>query len=365
MRTKSILFRVDASILTGSGHVMRGLTLAEELRNAGAEVGFVARMHEGNLNGLIRSKGFQIFELPVGQQTNIGDGARGVYAQWLGASQQEDARETIEAMGDFRPDWLIIDHYAIDKQWEQLVRPHVSRIMVIDDLADRKHDCDILLDQNYVIGKEDRYKGLVPPSCTTLLGPHYALLRKEFAEAGALMRMRDGIVKRVFVFFGGVDPDNMTCKSLDALLDPELSHLKVDVVLGSANPHRDKVRQLVERRPHTTFHVQVDTVAKLMASADLALCAGGSSTWERLSLGLPSLVVTIADNQAPFTRDLNNDGLLRWLGSSQNVDVVMIKSALKVALMDSERNRQESEAGMLMVDGNGAVRVVQCIQLIS
>ncbi len=133
------------------------------------------------------------------------------------------------------------------------------------------------------------------------------------------------------------------------------------MVLGSANPHREEVRQLVERRPHTTFHVQVDTVAKLMASADLALCAGGSSTWERLSLGLPSLVVTIADNQVPFTRDLNNDRLLRWLGSSQDVDVVMIKSALKVALMDSERNRQESEAGMLMVDGNGAVRVTGLI----
>jgi UDP-2,4-diacetamido-2,4,6-trideoxy-beta-L-altropyranose hydrolase len=352
-----IVFRVDASILIGSGHVMRCLTLADELCNAGAKVSFVTRKHEANLNGVIRDKGFQVFELPVTKQTNLCDGVRCDYAQWLCVSQQVDARETIYALGGIRPEWLIVDHYAIDQEWEQLVSSHVNRIMVIDDLANRKHACDMLLDQNYVIGMDERYMGLVPVSCTTLLGPGYAMLRKEFIKARKTLKERDGSVDRVFVFFGGVDSANMTTKALQALSATEFSHIHVDVVIGVANPNRDELAGLAKLRDETSLHVQVENIAELMAQADLALCAGGSSTWERLYLGLPSLVVTIADNQVPFTRDLHEKGLLRCLGTVQEVGIKEIRSSMQLAMSQVEHNCRESKKGLNLVGGRGAERV--------
>jgi len=357
-----VAFRVDASVLTGSGHVMRCLTLAEELRQAGADVGFITRSHEGNLNGLIQSKGFKLYELPSSPyRAPLKDTSRGEYATWLGTTQQADAAETVEILKDLQPDWLIVDHYAIDETWEKLLRPFVNKIMVIDDLADRKYDCDLLLDQNYVHGDRQRYAELVSPACTLLAGPQCALLRKEFAEARKNLKNRDGSVRRVFVFFGGVDPDNMTGKALEALSASEFSHVHVDIVIGAANPHRETISQGVKQRSLTTLHVQVENIAELMAQADLALCAGGTTTWERFCLGLPSLVVTIADNQVPFTRDLHEDGLLRWVGTSLDVDVQTLHKGISKALQDTDRNRQETELGMRLVDGNGVQKVVEVI----
>ena len=149
----NIFIRADASVRIGSGHVMRCLTLAEELRDAGATVSFVSRAHSGNLNELIRNKGFQCHELPeahaLGTSIEKSYDSRSEYASWLGVSHQRDAEETIEAFCRLKPDWLIVDHYGLDENWEKIMRPHVGKIMVIDDLADRRHDCDLLLDQNY------------------------------------------------------------------------------------------------------------------------------------------------------------------------------------------------------------------------
>nr|ADD96533.1 hypothetical protein [uncultured organism MedDCM-OCT-S11-C293] len=179
---------------------MRCLTLAEELRNAGAEVQFVTRAHEGNLKGLIEAKGFALCVLPAGQQTGSSIDASSPNESWLGDTQEQDAEDVIDCLKGSKPDWLITDHYALDETWEKLVRPYVKNIMVIDDLADRRHDCELLLDQNYTRGDLDRYADLVPPSCTKLLGPGYALLRREFAEARRDYKPKDGTVKRLFVF---------------------------------------------------------------------------------------------------------------------------------------------------------------------
>jgi len=340
---------------------MRCLTLAEELRQAGADVGFITRSHEGNLSSLIQNKEFKLYQLPLDRQNHLEYTAGGKYATWLGKTQQADAAETVAILKDIKPDWLIVDHYAIDETWEKLIRPCVNKVMVIDDLADRKHDCDLLLDQNYVHGDRQRYADLVSPECTLLTGPQYALLRKEFAVARKILKRRDGSVHRVFVFFGGVDPDNMTGKALEALSAQEFSHIHVDVVIGAVNPHREAISQAVTQRPLTTLHVQVENIAELMAQADLALCAGGTTTWERFCLGLPSLVVTIADNQVPFTSDLHVDGLLRWPGTSQDVDGYTLREGISQALQDTDRNRQETEMGMKLVDGNGAEKVAKII----
>ena len=225
---KTLVIRVDSSTRIGSGHLMRCRTLAEELKERGADVHFVCRRHSGNLNELLRDT-FSVYELPSPSidTHNVADDD---YAAWLGIIQEEDAADTIATLQGWRPDWLVVDHYSLDKRWETALRPYVRRIMVIDDLANRTHDCDLLLDQNFYLGMENRYNNLVPSHCQLLLGPKYALLRPEFRKARKTLRIRDGKVQRIFVFFGGTDPTNETTKVIQALKTLELEFI-VDVVL--------------------------------------------------------------------------------------------------------------------------------------
>lgn len=290
------------------------------------------------------------------------EGSRLCYGRWLGVTQERDAAETTAVLSGKDAEWLIVDHYALDRTWETLVRPHVRKLMVIDDLADRPHDCDVLLDQNFRLEGDSRYGALVPPPCTRLIGPRYALLRSEFAEVRRRIKRRAGPVRRVLVFLGGSDPDNVTGRALEALTAPELGDLEVDVVIGAGSPHAADIGRRVAERPRTTLHVQVRNMAELMARADLALGAGGSATWERLSVGLPSLVVTIAENQRRSTEDLDLLGLLKWIGGSETVGVPELRDALRNAVNRS-RNRDDANvrAGMDLVDGAGAARVADLL----
>ena len=170
-----IVFRVDSSIQIGSGHLMRCLTLADNL-NCETKTLFIARDLDGNLNNMI-SRRFKLSVLPKKNHNNLNG-----YEKWLTVSQEQDAQETIEIIKNLKIDLLIVDSYAIDEKWENLIRPYVKRIMVIDDLANRKHDCDILLDQNFYCNASNRYKKIVSENCQLLLGPKYVLLRDEFYE---------------------------------------------------------------------------------------------------------------------------------------------------------------------------------------
>jgi UDP-2,4-diacetamido-2,4,6-trideoxy-beta-L-altropyranose hydrolase len=344
---------------------MRCLTLAEELSDSGAEVRFISRAHPGNLNGLIREKGFQCFELPETPAIETSEQwvqvSRSQYATWLGVSQQQDAQETIEALGGERADWLIVDHYGLDEDWETLLRPHATKIMVIDDLADRRHDCDLLLDQNFFINDEKRYDDLVPPSCTKLLGPKYALLRMEFREARKNLKERTGEVKRVLVFFGGSDPENYTGLAIEALSAPELLHLHVDVVIGAQNPNRIEVEKLGQDRPGTMLHIQASNMAELMSKADLAIGAGGSTTWERLYLGLPGIVIPIAKNQIPSTTDLCDLGIIMSLGQDGKISEKRLKEAVLLLIYKPIRLLEMSQIGMQMVSGDGVKALTELI----
>lgn len=355
---RHIVIRTDASTTIGSGHVMRCLTIAEELRDAGSEVLFVSRAHPGNLNGLIRNKGFQCHELPESparmQASRKTQDSRSEYASWLGVSQQRDAEETIEVIGDDRPDWLIVDHYGLDEEWETLLRPYISKIMVIDDLADRRHDCDLLLDQNFFTDGQKRYDDLVPPSCTKLLGPKYALLRREFREVRKNLRERTGEVERVLVFMGGSDPDNVTGKAIEALSDPGLLHLQVDVVIGAQNPKRETVEKLVKDRPGTTLHVQTSNMAELMCKADLAIGAGGSATWERCCMGLPTIIIPIANNQIPIAKGVQEAGC----GISCQERVKSSNLAKEIHhVIDRNIIKEISGKALSITDGAGAEKI--------
>lgn len=353
----SILFRCDASLSIGSGHVMRCRTLARELQRRGAAVTFLCRRQPGELIALLEQE-FRVLALPE-QPLAASDGLEGreLYGAWLGCSQATDAAQCLEALaraGITSASWLVTDHYGLDASWEaQLLAGLAPKLLVIDDLADRPHQADLLLDQNFFgEATEQRYQGLVPPQCRQLLGPHYALLGPEYAQLHPLVPPRTEL-RRVLVFFGGVDPANLTGRALEALLDPALADLAVDVVLGRQSPHRQVVEELVARRPHTTLHGPLPSLAGLIARADLAIGAGGATTWERACLGLPSLVVAIAANQLPFAQALDQAGHLQLLGDGASVTVEQIRSALLARIAEPYAD----VGGHDLTDGWGASRL--------
>ena len=272
-------------------------------------------------------------------------------------------RRTPRRRQDFlraRADWLVVDHYGLERRWENEMREHAGRLMVIDDLADRAHDCDLLLDQND-LWNPTRYDALVPAHCQKLLGPAYALLRDEFRTARERWPREVGETTRIFVFFGGTDPTNETPKALRALRRwGEGKTLDIDVVIGGGNPHRAEVEGLVNATPNALLHVQAGNMAELMARADLSVGAGGSTTWERFCLGLPSLVVTTATNQEAIARALAKDDYHLLLGNHTNVDEDVIVRGLD-QLTPAQR-RLFARRGGSLVDGRGACRVVEYLR---
>ena len=318
------VFRADSSTVIGSGHLMRCLTLAERMRKEkNAEVHFISRNLEGNLHGKIKDAGFTLHVLP---RHTFNEDLKG-YAAWLTVPQKLDAAETkdiLQVFGKF--DRLVVDNYALDITWEQEMRPFVDEIFVIDDLANREHDCDILLDQNFYLDKEIRYVGLVPESCKLLLGPHHALLREEFYEARKHLRHRNGRLRNILVFYGGSDLTNETMKALHALqvfheTQPEIA---VDVIVGGSNPHQQKIKKFCEApdvKKWMWYHLQVSNMAEYMARADLMLGAGGSTTWERCLLELPAIVTAIADNQVRIAEDCAAKGWIDYIGWHDEVTV--------------------------------------------
>ncbi|WP_420993401.1 UDP-2,4-diacetamido-2,4,6-trideoxy-beta-L-altropyranose hydrolase [Cupriavidus sp. 30B13] len=307
-----VAIRADASVQIGSGHVMRCLTLADALRARGADVRFISRAHQGGAQALLVQRGYPCHVLPPAvPAAPAGDLA---HSAWLGVRWEEDLAQSSAALAGWSPDWLVVDHYGIDWRWEQAMRRHAPRIMAIDDVADRRHDCDLLFDQNYYSDMDRRYAGLVPPHCTCLLGPGYALLRPEFAAAAGTLSREAGPVRRILLFMGGMDQDNATGIALLGLQDAARAGVAIDVVLGASAPHREQVRALCGGTPNARLHVQVDNMAELMAQADLAIGACGSATWERCFLGLPTIAIVLADNQRRSAADLAAAGYIVNLG---------------------------------------------------
>lgn len=328
----NVCIRTDSSVAIGSGHVMRCLTLADALHDANATVSFICRELPGNLNEYIAQKGYQVHSLPFKESMAC----------------EEDAQLTLAILegNGGSIDWLIVDHYGIDARWESILRSRVKKIMVIDDLADRRHECDLILDQNYYPEMEHRYDDLLPTHCRKLLGPGHALLRMEFLQARKKLRQRDGSVGRILISFGGSDLTNETEKAVLALRMLNRPNILLDVVVGSANPHRAGIEKLCSALPNATFHYQISNIAELMIQADLAIGAGGASTWERCFLGLPTLTVITADNQTETTVALAAAGVIWNLGCASEVTAESLLETLWQVLTEPIMLREKSLAAL-------------------
>ncbi|WP_075792944.1 UDP-2,4-diacetamido-2,4,6-trideoxy-beta-L-altropyranose hydrolase [Massilia putida] len=355
------LFRVDASVSIGSGHIMRCLTLATALRARGVSCHFVSRKHDGHLIELVRQRGFEVTALVAGHAAPPDDDGP-VHASWLGCTWESDAERTRALAVTMKPDWIVLDHYALDERWERFVSVAGTRLLVIDDLADRTHACDLLVDQN--LGRAAaHYSALVPDGCSVLAGPAYALLRPEFARLRpvSLARRNGATLRHILVNMGGVDQPNATGAVLAALCASDLPpDCRISVVMGMQAPWIAEVQAFATRMSWATeVLVNISDMAERMADSDMAIGAAGSTSWERCCLGLPTLMVILAANQESSAAALDDVGAALLLGHVG--DIPRRLPAALTDVMQPDRLRQISDAASALVDGHGVERLLHAL----
>ena len=357
-----IVIRTDAAMHIGTGHVMRCLTLANALANKGMETLFICREHDGHLAEAIRNNGHQCKLLPSPTATILDEPDPEMmppYAGWLGESWETDLQQTRKLIPAAYIDWLIVDHYALDQQWEKGMRDMAGHILVIDDLADRLHDCDILLDQT--LGRsQDEYQERVPKKCRILAGVQYALLRTEFREwrPYSLERRQKPALKKLLVNMGGIDAHNMTSKVLHGLVNARESNIsEITVVLGMSAPHLSTVTALAESmQVPVNVMVNANNMAELMAKSDLAIGAAGSTVWERCCLGLPAIMIILAKNQELACERLVEEGAAILLNAMDELAQCINDLANNVMILG-----EMSITASRLVDGNGCSRVIDAL----
>lgn len=317
----NIAIRVDASVDIGSGHVMRCLTLAEQLRENGHQVEFICRKAQGSMESLIKKHHFLV-NLLSEKETDIWS--------WMEKNSELDAIETYRILEGKKIDLLIIDHYAIDEKWENKFQNY--KLMVIDDLANRQHNCHILLDQNFYKNAEQRYKKYISNKTVTCLGPKYMLIRKEF-----YLNYKKNPSKTIFVFFGSMDKTNETLKTLKALKKLQKKyHFGVIVIVGESNPYRKEVENYSKKLTNCEFYCQVNNMAELMGKCHFSITAGGTITWERSVMNLPGIIIVVAENQIELTKNLVQKNASGFLGESKNVTQDMIVNAIEDIIENPE-----------------------------
>ena len=347
------VFRADAGDVIGHGHVMRCLTLAEELRRREIDCLFVCRAHEGHLAKQIEQRGFGLQLLPVDSSLPID---RLDYPSWVGASQEQDARETLVAIGG-KTDFLIVDHYGLDQSWERKVRKSCRKLLVIDDLADRQHDADLLLDSG--IGKTaDNYRQRMSSDARFLCGPSFALLARKFAElrSATLLARQQRPVRKLLMFIGGGNSATHIPALVPKLADVISEHaLELEIILGTEMPDiAERVEEALAQTGITaSVSSLVDNMPEKLSTADLAVGAAGGSAFERACLGLPAVILKLAENQS---------AQLQALAESNAAIVIENVDLLSQALYELINRREEIQAqSTRLCDGLGATRVVDAL----
>ena len=344
---KNIIFiRVDSSTKIGYGHFMRCMALADTLQK-NFEINFITRSLEGSLISDIQKKGFGIFRF---------------YSNSEKINEKNDAQKTISLIKKHSgsKNILIVDNYQLSKKWETDVKPFVHKLIVIDDLSNRSHNCDLLIDQNLHTKVNGLYKGLIPSNCIKLIGPKFSMIRKEFRMMRKSVKPRTFPIKKILVSFGGSDIENQTLVALNSIKKMN-GKINVDVVVGKANKCKKTLKIFCNKNKHFTYHEQIDNIADLMLSSDLSIGSSGSTTWERCSLGLPAIVSISSNDQRDTANSLSKKKCVINLG-----DVKKVKESSYInAITNLKKNdlRNMSKNSMSLVDGNGTQRILKHILL--
>ena len=369
---KTIAIRADASTRMGTGHVMRCLTLAAKLQGDFHRVIFLCKQHLGHLNEFIENAGFEIITLsePINDLTTEQN-----EQHWLGCHYQDDAKECIQQLKELKLahiDLLIIDHYSLDHQWQDILKPLCEKIMVIDDLANRKHHCDILLDQTFGRTLQD-YQPLTPKHCTLLLGKQYMLLREEFYQTRVLaqakrLSLQESGPNHVLISLGGTDPDNIASSILSWLISmkADYNELEVCLVANDNSNFLNELNTLAKNHPWVKIVTNPASMAELMLNADLAIGSSGATAWERCCLGLPSLSIISANNQQLVSKNLMDAGAIISLGCFKALTEQIFKHAFAKLFNDKEHYQEMVQQSFSCCDGLGAGRVTKhVLQIIS
>lgn len=337
---KEVIFRADGSGDIGLGHIMRCLTLASALRGSGVGSRFVTRAYSDNILRLIKDAGFKI--KAFAPET----------------AMAEDLAETLKSAKNSGADAVICDGYKFDEGYYSGIKASGLRLVVIDDLADKKIPADIVLNQN-IYASPEMYEHLVRPETRLLLGTRYCLLRKEFADKRKAFRRTIGDVGEVLITLGGADPENHTLKLIRAL-EGSGRRLKVTAVLGAANPNIESVREFAaDSFNEVEIIVNAGNMAELMARADIGMTAGGTTVWETACMGLPTLILTLADNQKEVASVMGKRGISIFLGQAEEVEIKTVREAFISLASDKPLRSTMMGKNMELVDGKGADRVAE------
>ncbi|MEN4983900.1 UDP-2,4-diacetamido-2,4,6-trideoxy-beta-L-altropyranose hydrolase [Acinetobacter modestus] len=353
-------FRVDASLYIGSGHVIRCLTIADALVKHGHESYFTCRPHQGNLIEFIRQRGYTVHTLSeplFNMSSELSE-----YQRWLGVAEQKDAQEMLAILTKHPVDWIIVDHYALSIVWQQVIRQQVERIVIIDDLANRFHDADIILDCGLAHTPSD-YQKLNYRNGHYLMGPRYALLRPEFRSKRLWLEQNpkkyDHEKLKILVNLGGIDKDNLSGSVLNVLSrSPLQQHLSITVVMGVNAPWKASILEQSKNLPFSNhILINANNMADLMVEHDLAIGAAGSTAWERSCLGLPTIMICMADNQKMIAKYLHD------LGATISLDQTEIDTKLLQILQQLDRERLQfmHQKALSITDGIGADLLLQII----
>ena len=341
---KNLFIRVDASPEIGIGHIMRCLTLAQELKNNFDKIIFLTRKDSGDFTETIMKNEFEVIFIPTNNDSDIIKNLITTYSE--------------------NKNFLLIDHYDIDSNFESSLKNIFERIFVIDDLANRKHDCDLLIDQNYYRDLNQRYEKLIQNGTIALLGPKYAIIRAEFRKINKKAIKKNSQIKKILVSFGGSDPTNECKKALDALCSIGNSKFEIVVVAGIYNHKFEQLKKLYEKYSNIKIYRHVNDLSRLMLNSDLFIGAGGTTTWERFYMGLPSIVTIISDDQKESIEFLSDMGHIINLGLAKNVTSKIYIQTLQK--LNSDLIYNMSLHNQKLVDGNGSNRIKkQIIELIN
>lgn len=346
-----VYFRVDASVHIGSGHVMRCLSLAEVFKANGHEVVFVMRPQPGDLCDYTNMRGFKVKRL-VQPTAWLTPQSTADYQAWLQVSVLADAEDFLSVAGN--ADLVIIDHYGINVKWETFVKSLIRcKLVAIDDLV-RVHNCDMIIDQT--VGRDKREYVATSPGSLVLTGTKYALLKEQFSllHSVAVAKEIDNQDQRLLLTMGGVDNPNATLKVLNALSHRD-SRIQTTVLLGHKAPHFDSVSSFCESNSDWVTHIPFcEDIAALMLEHTFAIGAPGSTSWERACIGLPSIIVPLADNQLQICQNLVNEKAA--ISLSFDDIPAKLNTKLNELLQNYKSMRQNS---LNLCDGKGCNRVVE------
>ncbi|MGJ7516016.1 UDP-2,4-diacetamido-2,4,6-trideoxy-beta-L-altropyranose hydrolase [Pseudomonas baetica] len=346
-----VLIRADASYTIGSGHIARCMTLARVMRQQGSHVAFACRQLPGNRLDSLAAQGFDTIALPAHYSDEDPQQAIESMLPWAADIAALDL--ALKHQPPF--DWIIVDHYGLDHHWQTAARRWASRIAAVDDLATRRYNVDLLLNQN-LSGTPQAYAGLLPQGCQTLLGPRFALLREEFCGPAIEIKPR---AKRVLVNFGGFDAAMQTHQAMLALRD--FDELEVDFVAGADNPAWTQMQALAVGRAHWRLHSFVGDFHRLMAQADLFVGAGGGTSWERAAMGLPTISIAVSNNQQANGEAMAVSGAHVFMGAREALSVEQLRQAIGFVASNQGLRQSLAERSRSLVDGRGAQRVAAAL----